>query len=97
MYARNVKRNNSKLKENNSNGGIKLSGIQVTIEGVAKTLSKKDYIKMKHEGLIKFGYDNLTEKEVEEQLEAVLEGKEFGKGLDNIGMFIQKDKPIIVN
>jgi hypothetical protein len=70
-----------------------MDNIQVTIHGVVKTLPKSEYISTKHKGLVEFGYDNLTVKEVETQLQAVLEGKEFGKGLDIIGMFIQKDEP----
>lgn len=73
-----------------------MSNIQVTIEGTVKTLTKSDYISTKHKGLVEFGYDNLTQIEVKNQLQAVLEGKEFGKGLDVIGMFIQKDQPIEV-
>lgn len=70
-----------------------MSTIQVKIEGVEKTLPKAKYVKLKHKGLVEFGYENLTKEEVETQLQAVFEGKEFGKGLDIIGMFIQKDEP----
>lgn len=70
--------------------------LQINVQGVTKAISRKEYIQLKHEGLVQFGYNNLTVEEVETQLDAVLEGKEFGKGLNIIGMFIQKDEPIVI-
>lgn len=55
--------------------------------GETRHVSKSDYVTAKTKMLIEFGYTNLTEAEVETQLNNLLDGKE----LDIIGMFIEKD------
>lgn len=52
-----------------------------------RTVSKKDYIEAKTKDLIEFGYTSLTEKEVEEQVEKVLQKGE----LTIIGHFCKGD------
>lgn len=52
-----------------------------------KVVSKEAYIVAKTKDLIEFGYTDLTNKTVEEQLEKVLKGEE----LSIIGKFIEGD------
>ena len=52
-----------------------------------KSYLKEDYIKAKTKDLIDFGYSDLTEETVAEQLEKALKGE----SLDVIGMFIKSD------
>lgn len=61
--------------------------VKVNLEGRVTTVSKEKYIKAKTKDLKDFGYTNLTEKDVTDQLEKVL-NKE---NLSVIGMFIEKD------
>jgi hypothetical protein len=52
-----------------------------------KSVLKSDYIITKTKDLIEFGYENLTEKEVELQLNNLIENNK----LSIIGLFIQED------
>lgn len=61
--------------------------IKINLDGETRTVPKKAYIKAKTGDLQNFGYTNLTEKEVEIQLEKILKGEE----LDIIGMFMESD------
>lgn len=47
------------------------------------------YVKAKTQQLREFGYTTLTEEHVNEQVDAVLAKKEFGKGLTVIGKFME--------
>ena len=49
---------------------------------------KENYIKLKTKDLIEFGYTNLTENEVSEQLEKILNNE---TDLSVIGMFCKDD------
>lgn len=52
-----------------------------------RVVQKKDYIKAKTKMLVEFGYLNLTEKEVSEQLNKIINNEK----LSVIGMFMQDD------
>lgn len=54
-------------------------------------VDRKKYIHAKWQQMVEFGYTTLTEKKVEEQLDAVLAGKVFGTGLTVIGGFIKQE------
>jgi hypothetical protein len=54
-------------------------------------VDRKRYIHAKWQQMVEFGYTTLTEKTVEEQLDAVLAGKVFGTGLTVIGGFIKQE------
>lgn len=63
--------------------------IKVSIDGrPAKAVTRKVYVEAKTKQLRAFGYTTLTEKEVDEQITALLEKKSFGDGLTVIGMFM---------
>ena len=64
-----------------------MDAIKVDLEGQVVTITKEKYIKAKTKDLREFGYVNLTEEGVAQQLEKVL-NKET---LSVIGMFIEKD------
>ena len=64
-----------------------MDAIKVDLEGQVVTITKEKYIKAKTKDLKNFGYANLTEKDVADQLEKVI-NKET---LSVIGMFIEKD------
>lgn len=68
----------------------------ITIDGKRVPCPRKQYVKAKTRQLKKFGYANLTEEEVDQQVTAVLEGKKLTKGLTVIGGFMQGEisKPI---
>ena len=61
--------------------------ITVEVDGVRVKISKKKYIKAKTKDLKEFGYPDLTQKHVAEQLEKVLKGQK----LTVIGKFIEGD------
>lgn len=50
---------------------------------------REAYVKAKTKQLREFGYNDLTEEHVNEQVDAVLEGKKFGAGLTVIGVFME--------
>ena len=52
-----------------------------------RIVAKKDYITAKTKALKEFGYTDLTEKEVAEQLDKILKKEE----LSIIGMFMEDD------
>lgn len=54
-------------------------------------VDRKKYVHAKWQQMVEFGYTTLTEKTVEEQLDAVLAGKVFGTGLTVIGGFIKQE------
>lgn len=49
------------------------------------------YVKAKTKQMREFGYPDLTEAHVDEQITALLAGKKFGDGLTVIGMFMDKE------
>jgi len=66
--------------------------IKISIDGrPAITVRKADYVRSKTKDLQEFGYRDLTESAVAEQLEAVLAGKTLADGLSVIGGFIEGD------
>jgi len=64
-------------------------------------VDRDEYVRAKTRQLREFGYDYLTEKHVDEQVDALLQGKAFGKGLTVIGKFMEgeviQNTPICVN
>jgi len=52
---------------------------------------REAYVKAKTKQLREFGYSTLTESHVDEQVDAVLQKKEFGKGMTVIGVFMKKE------
>lgn len=63
--------------------------LKVVIDGKRLDVSRGDYVTAKTAQLQEFGYPGLTEQEVDKQITALLEKKEFGKGLTVIGMFME--------
>lgn len=61
--------------------------IKIDLDGRIISVDKEIYIIAKTKDLIEFGYKNLSESEVESQLDKVIKGEE----INIIGMFIQKD------
>jgi hypothetical protein len=68
--------------------------LKLTTDGVQKVVSRTDYVSAKTKQLREFGYSDLSEKHVDEQVSAVLDGKTLGKGLTVIGMFM-KDEIVV--
>lgn len=66
---------------------MKDNQIKIDLDGRKITVDKDVYITAKTKDLREFGYEKLSESEVEEQLNRVLNGEE----LNVIGMFIEKD------
>ena len=63
--------------------------IQIELEGEEVVVAKKDYVAAKTKDLKEFGYNNLTEQEVEVQLDKIMSGEKT----DVIGGFIERDNP----
>lgn len=62
----------------------------ISIDGSPKSEVPRDkYVKAKTKQMREFGYPSLTEQECDNQITALLAGKEFGKGLTVIGMFME--------
>ena len=61
--------------------------IKVCIDGQTLTVERSKYTQAKYKQLKKFGYNNLTIKEVETELDAILKGEK----LTVIGMFMKDD------
>lgn len=66
-----------------------MATLKVNLEGRKGFVDRKDYVRAKTKALQEFGYPALTEKDVDTQIDALIEGKEFGKGLTVIGMFME--------
>lgn len=70
--------------------------VQVTIEDdPPRTVNTIDYVRAKQKSLKEFGYGTLLITEVKEQLQHALAGHTMEQGLDVIGMFIKRDKPVV--
>lgn len=54
-----------------------------------QVVPREAYVKAKTKQLRDFGYNDLTEEHVNEQVDAVLAKKEFGDGLTIIGKFME--------
>lgn len=54
-------------------------------------IERARYAKSKLRALREFGYPDLTDSEIERQIDAVLTGKKFGQGLTVIGMFLENE------
>lgn len=65
--------------------------INVKIHGNPRRVLRSDYVKAKTKDLREFGYSELTEAEVDEQITAIQEGQKLGKGLSVIGKFMEDD------
>ena len=65
--------------------------IKIKVEGKTVIVSRANYVKAKTKQLQEFGYETLTEKNVEDQIEAIKAKKKFGEGLTVIGMFMQDE------
>jgi hypothetical protein len=65
--------------------------IKVNLDGRRGTVPRAAYIAAKTKQLREFGYADLSEKAVADQLDLVLAGKKVGTGLDVIGGFIEGD------
>lgn len=64
--------------------------LRLTLDGEYKgEVDRAHYVKAKTKQLREFGYTDLTEKTVDEQVTAVLEGKELMEGMTVIGGFIK--------
>ena len=61
--------------------------IKINLEGKILYVKKNAYVKVKTKDLREFGYTSLTEEDVSNQLEKVINGED----LSVIGMFIEKD------
>lgn len=64
-------------------------GIKVNLDGKIGMVDREAYVKAKTKQLREFGYPTLTEDETDAQVSALLDRKEFGKGLTVIGMFME--------
>ncbi len=64
-----------------------MSRILIDVEGSMANVPRKAYVTAKTKQLRAFGYPDLTEKSVDDQITAILEGKE----LDVIGMFMERE------
>lgn len=62
--------------------------LQVCIDGKKLDVSRADYVRAKTKQLLEFGYAGLEEEHVDEQVDAVLQGKKHGCGLTVIGGFM---------
>ncbi len=65
--------------------------IAVEIDGKKLIFPREEYVKAKTKQLREFGYTNLTTDEVDKQIDALITGKTFGKGLTVIGGFMQDE------
>jgi hypothetical protein len=63
--------------------------MKVRIDGTLREVNRADYVRAKTKQLREFGYTDLTEEQVSEQIDALLAGKTFGKGLTVIGKFME--------
>lgn len=75
-----------------------LINVQLEDDEHPKTVNRAHYVKAKTRALREFGYSNLTEGAVNEQLQAVLDGGSLRTGeLDIIGSFIANDNPTVTD
>jgi hypothetical protein len=65
--------------------------LTIQVANVNYEITTEEYIQNKVVFLKEFGYPTVTAEEVREQVISVLEKKEWGQGLNVIGLFIQKD------
>ena len=68
---------------------MKMKKLRVKIGDREGWADRAAYVHAKTAQLREFGYDNLTEKEVDEQVDALLQGKVFGHGLNVIGKLME--------
>lgn len=77
------------------NGGeqfqITKGDISVQIGDRTGKVNRADYVRAKTKDLREFGYAGLTEKDVDEQIDAILAGKKLGQGLTVIGKFMEDE------
>lgn len=64
-------------------------------DGEPMELPIRTYAKAKAKALRDFGYPDVTEETVIEQIHAIRDKKKFGKGLTIIGMFVQDEIEIL--
>lgn len=65
--------------------------LHVKVDGKKLFVPRDAYIKSKTKQLKGFGYSNLTEKEVSDQVDALIAGKKIGAGLTVIGAFMEDE------
>lgn len=70
---------------------VVIDPIKICIDGKTTTVPRAGYVWAKTKNLREFGYDDLTEREVDAQITAILEGKEMGEGLTVIGAFMEDE------
>lgn len=70
--------------------------MKINIEGKIMDVPREVYAKAKQKQMVEFGYAGLTIEETNKQIDAVLQGKKFGKGLTIIGKFME-DEIVIPN
>lgn len=76
--------------------GEGVSEIAVTLpDGRSGRVDRVQYVRAKAKQLREFGYDNLTEADVDEQIDALLAGKPLGGGLTVIGMFMKGEVAVV--
>lgn len=68
-----------------------MSDLKISIDGVIRVVPRTAYVAAKTKQMVEFGYPNLTVKDVDAQVTALIEGKKFGDGLTVIGMFMQDE------
>jgi hypothetical protein len=61
--------------------------LKLNLDGKKMTVNRKDYVRLKTKDLKGFGYNNLTEQEVDDAVTKALEGK----AEDVISMFVESD------
>lgn len=65
--------------------------IEIDQDGDRGWVDTEKYIKAKTKALQEFGYGSISENDVWEQLQHVLDGHKMDQGLTVIGMFINND------
>lgn len=65
--------------------------MKINIDGKKMDVERAAYVKAKTKQLREFGYSDLKESHVDEQITALLSGKEFGDGLTVIGVFMKDE------
>lgn len=65
--------------------------LNIELDGMKRNVPRDAYVKAKTKQLVEFGYEGLTEAEVDAQVSALLEGKTLANGLTVIGGFMQNE------
>lgn len=65
--------------------------LRIRMDGDEHDVPRKAYVTAKAKQMQEFGYPSVTEDGINEQIEALIAKKEFGKGLTVIGMFMKDE------